>query len=379
MRVTVETEILSALVANAGSILKKGRTIRLVAQDASDGAIGKISVVSFEDTTVSAWHGPAEISRAGSIAVRGDTLDRFLRLSSKSDKAITLETVDVNNRESLRIITARGAHEFDGYPEAVFDQIDPGQSQIAHGDLRDFAEALKIAKSSTPSEADVAGARIALSGVHVRPQGDEFHIVGTDGKRLALCALHTKSLQNSEIPPDGITIPGRMVATVCNIIGSEASAIRAVDNNLIVENSTGAMSFPLIDADYPNYLGLLSSQGEHKMEISSKMILTALDRSSAAIGQEDRFITATLLRDADGIHLSSFTSQESSSEMLAEEGGEECEISFNVSYMKRAISNMSSDKICIEFTAVTNPIVISSEDRPDLRMLVMPLKGSSGR
>jgi DNA polymerase III sliding clamp (beta) subunit (PCNA family) len=379
MQITVDTDTLSSLVSNANSILKKGQTIRIVAHEGVTDEVGSISVVSFEDTTVSAWHGAAEIQRPGSIAIRGDSLDRFLKLSSKSDKTIKLETIDVDNRSSLRVITTRGAHEFDGFPEEVFEQVDPGQSQVQFGDLKDFADALKIAKSTTPPETEVIGARISLSGVHIRPQGEKFHVVGTDGKRLSLCILHSNALKFSDIPAEGVTIPGRMVAMVANIIGTEPAAIRIVDNTLIAENGEGSMSLPLIDADYPNYLSLLNFQGEHSLSIPGKMIQTAIERSSAAIGQEDRYLTATLLRDIDGIHLSSRTSKESSSELISTESGDECEISFNVSFMKRAIANIDVKNLQIQFTHVSNPILITSEERPDLTMMVMPCKANSTR
>lgn len=379
MQINVSTDLLSSLVTNASSILKRGRTIRISAEGTGDGSVGIITITSFEDTTVSAWRGEAEILREGSIAVRSDTIDRFLKLSSKADQVVQLETFDVDNRSSLRIITSRGAHEFDGYPQDVFESIDPGRANIDLGDLSAVATAMKIAKTATASETEVVGARIALSGIHIRPVNGEYHVVGTDGKRLAWSSIHCQPLASADIPEDGITIPGKMTAALTNIISGEPAAIRVVENSLIVENGGGSMSFPLLDAAFPDYTGLLKIETQHTLRVPAKDFLTALDRSSAAIGQEDRFVTATLLRDEEGIHLSSFTSQESSSEMLSDAAGEACEISFNVAYMKRAASNVEAKEINIRFTDVNKPALVSSDDRPDLLMLVMPCKSSGSR
>jgi DNA polymerase III sliding clamp (beta) subunit (PCNA family) len=341
--------------------------------------MGQITVTSFEDTTVSAWRGEAEVTRPGSIAVRGDSLDRFLKLSSKADKILQLETFDVDNSSSLRIITSRGAHEFDGYPEAVFESVDPGRANVDLGDISVLASAMKIAKTAAASETEVVGARVSLSGIHIRPNENDFHVVGTDGKRMAWSSIHCQGLMQADIPEEGITIPGKMIATVSNLIASEPAAIRVVDNSLIVENGGGSISFPLLDAAFPDYTGLLKVECEHCLTVPSKDFAMALDRSSASIGQEDRFVTATLLRDADGVHLSSFTSQESSSEILADQGGEECDISFNVSFMKRAAANIEARHLDIHFTDVSRPMLLSSKDRPDLLMLVMPCKSNGSR
>jgi len=379
MQINVSTDLLSSLVANANSILKKNHTIRIVAEAEVPGEVGQITVTSFEDTTVSAWRGEGEVLQAGSIAVRGDGLERFLKLSSKADKVVQLETFDVDNRSSMRVITNRGAHEFDGYPEQVFEAIDPGRVNIGLGDLTDLANAIKIARTSTLPETEAAGARIALSGVHIRPLEGNFHVVGTDGKRLSWCSIRSNAMAEADIPDEGITIPAKMASVVTAIISGEPAAIRVVDNTLIVENGGGSMSFPLIDAAYPDYARLLQVKTEHTFAIPTQDFLTSLDRSSASIGQEERFVAATLLRDSEGVHLSSFTSKESSSEMLSAEAGEECDISFNVAFMKRAASNIDAKTVNVSFTDVSKPVLLSSEDRPDLLMLVMPCKSNQSR
>lgn len=374
MKINVSTNLLSSLVSSASSILKRGRTIHISAEGVGDGSVGIVTVTSFEDTTVSAWRGEAEVLMPGSVAVRGDSLDKFLKLSQKSDTTVQLETYDVDNRESLRVITNRGAHEFDGYPENVFDSVSPGRTNVDMANLSALANALKIAKTASASETEVVGARLALSGIHIRPVENQFHIVGTDGKRLAWSKMTLPALATAEIPQEGITVPGKMVAVLVNMIASEPSALRVVENSLIIENGGGSISFPLIDAGYPEYSSILNAKSEHKLSVPTKDFLTSLDRSSASIGQEDRFVTATLMRDDEGVHLSSYTSQESSSELLTSDGGPACEISFNVGFMKRAASNIEAKSINIHFTDVQTPMLLSCDDRPDLLMLVMPCK-----
>jgi DNA polymerase III sliding clamp (beta) subunit (PCNA family) len=365
------------LVAGAKSILKKGRAILISCEDASVGTVGRITITSFEDSTSSAWHGEAEIIRAGSIAVQCDSIDRFLRLSSKSDSTIQLETFDTDNAQSLRIISQRGAHEFDGLPEDIFKSIDPGRANVPLGDLAAVAEAIKIAKTAAASENDVVGPRICLSGVHIRPVDGKFHIVATDGKKLAWSAVESKVLGEADIPEDGITIPGKMSAAVCAMIAGEPACMRAVENMLIVENGGGTMSFPLLEVDYPDYPKLLTNGAKERIALPTKDLLTALERSSAAIGHEERHLTALLHRDEEGVHLSSVTSQESSNETVSSKGGEACEISFNVSFLKKAISNYSSPEVTVCFTDLNSPIFIVNDDQPDMLMLVMPLRGSA--
>lgn len=376
MRINVSTELLSDLLGNAVNILKHNKTVYIEAIGTGDGSVGTVTVTSAEGTTVASWRGEAEITTPGSIAVWGSTLKKFLEVSKKADRLVCLETFDVDNGESLRVITTRGAHEFDGYPQEVFDNVKPGRTNLDLTDLTVLSKAITVAKSTTASDLEVAGARIFLSGVHVKLVKGKFEIVGTDGKRMAWTANDIPGLKHSDIPDEGITIPGKMISVLSQMTASEPSSIRVVENSLIIENAGGSLSFALLDTAYADYGGLLKVDNRFTLDIPTKDFSMALQRSSASIGEEDRFVVATINRDDEGIHLSSFTSKESSSELLSNSGGEECEISFNASFMKKILTNVAAQTIKLHFTDVNRPVLITSDEQPNLLLLVMPCKNN---
>lgn len=377
MKAIIDTKIFSGILSAANGVAPRDASIQIKAirPDAASN-LGIVKVMAYDSTTVCALEGPAQIEEEGSLALRGQPLERFLKASLKSDATVLLEKKPTNERPTLRVSTARAAHEFDTLSDETFQQIDPGQIDRPNGNLSALAQAMARALSACPHSDEVSGSRLAMSGVHIAERGQEIHVVGTDGKRLSWSALTASNHPSVAFHKSarGYTIPRSLVPKIISMIDNTPARIDFDEDSLIVANNAGVLAMRLIDATYPAYDGLTKINPPHIINVSRNSLITALDRSSASIGGDDKNSAATLFRNQDGLHLLSSTSQESSSETIDEKGGEEVRISFDASFMKKALSQIPTELLRIRVGDKNTPIMIDHETRPDILMLVMPYK-----
>lgn len=389
MKVTIQTSDLAAILGLANAMLKSGDPVRIVAErigenideglcdpSETEPESGTLRIVAFNDATVCEWRRPAEISRPGSVALDGATLEKFVKASIKSDATLMLETHDVDNARALRINSARASHEFDCVPEDIFEKIAPGRVEGEMADLTNFARSLGIAQIAAASEGEANGSRVALTGVHIRTRDGAIDLVGTDGKRLALARLRAVDIPAVDLSavPDGATIPGRVIALLVRVLTGGPARLRIDEASIVVEGRDGAISARLIDAPFPDYSRLLGIGTSESIEIDGEALATALARTSASIGREDRFTAAQIARDDEGVHLISRTAHQSSSETLSEAGGEPAAIGFDTRYVTAALRGIAARRIEFRFSDAGTPIYLSSPERKDVTMLVMPMR-----
>ena len=380
MRLTVQTADLVRIVGRAEPMSTKanGLLITALATDDASGQ-GTVAVLAFAGSTVSRWVCAAQVKEPGQIVVRGDTLEKFLKATVKSDTTIGLETIDTDNRDSLRITTSRGAHELDGLPEKAFDRLNPGQVDGPMADMRRLADAISMATNFSASAQEANGTRLALSGVHIR-KGSSIDVVATDGHRMVQVELDP-GLSDALLLPEegGITIPGTMATRIAALLSEEDARIGAANGNLVLETPSGALAIQCIDAAYYDYSPALTTRNEHRISLSKTHFALALARCSAKVANEDRYNAATLECGPDGTRLLSFTSQDSSSELISETSGDACEVSFNATYMHRALNLLPGERVSLDFTDHNRPMLLRSEDHSNIIMLIMPCRPPARR
>lgn len=390
MKLSVQSADLEAILTAANAVSKSASPIQIIAErhgeplstfgpDTEDRApeVGQIRIIAFNDSIVSEWRRPAEIRRAGSVAIQPDGLAGLVKTSKGSDATFILETAETDNDQALRLTTSRSAHEFPSESEAIFSSVVPGHVSGQRADLSHLARAIDVAKVAAASPREVAGAKIALSGIHLRKREDMIDIVGTDGKRLALTTLHQDELGAVVLGPSeeqGITLPQEGIGLVTNMLASGPAHFAVLENNVIVETSDGSLSIRLIDTAYPNYTMLLGRPTTDTIELPKADLEIALQRSSVTLAKDKRTVAVKLSRGADGILVSSAAAGQSSSECLSEVPGEEVMIGFDARFMLGAIGVFGKCHVSLAFSDNVTPIQVTSAARPEITMLVMPCK-----
>ena len=389
MDLTVQSADLERLLSSAAAISRGDAPVRIVAErigesiddtgpDQEPGApeTGQLRLVAFNDTLVSEWRCAATIRMSGRAAIIPDGLDRLVKASKAADSSIDMSISGTDTTPSLRLTTSRSAHEFPLAQESVFETVDPGRIAGAPANLSNLAAAISVARTAAAARAEAAGARMVLTGVHLRMRDDHIDVVGTDGRRLALSRLAPTTLGAFDIGLDtaGLTLPPESLGLLNTMLGDGQTRIARHDNALVVDTPSGIVSLRLLDMPFPDYTQLLGLPTTHAISLPRADLEIALSRSSANLSKDQRSVTVKLSRGADGLHLSSTASGQTSSECLDTTPGEACEIGFDARYMLTAIGVFPKSRIDICFDSPTVPIRLTSEDRPDVTMLVMPCR-----
>lgn len=389
MKFTVQSADLEAILSSACAVSKSPDPIQIIAERIGEplsevgpdteerpAEVGQIRIIAFNENVVSEWRRPAEIRMAGSVAIVPGGLDRLVKASKNSDASFSFETIDTDNETSLRLSTSRSAHEFPSVSEAIFDRIVPGHTEGNRADLSTLARAIEIGRVAAAHRGDAAGAKIALTGVHIQRRAGLVDVVATDGKRLALTALQEDILGAVDLgdAPGGVTIPGEALNLLTGMMTSGPAHLEIVGNNLVLEGADGSVSIRLIDAPYPDYGILLGLKTDTRITLPKAMLDVALQRSSVSLAKDKRTVAVKMSRGNDGIFITSAVAGQSSSECVSEEPGEEVAIGFDASYMMAALSVFPKSDINIDFTDLSSPILVTSSSLPEVTMLVMPCK-----
>lgn len=389
MKFTVQSADLEAILSSACAVSKSPDPIQIIAErfgepisevgpdtEERPAEAGQVRIIAFNENVVSEWRRPAEIRMAGSVAIVPGGLDRLVKASKNSDASFSFETIDTDNETSLRLSTARSAHEFPSVSEAIFDRIVPGHTEGSRADLSTLARAIDIGRVAAAHRGDAAGAKIALTGVHIQRREGLVDVVATDGKRLALTALQEDILGAVNLGENagGITIPGEALNLLTSMMAAGPAHLEVIGNNLVLEGADGSVSIRLIDAPYPDYGILLGLTTQNRITLPKTMLDVALQRSSVSLAKDKRTVAVKMSRGDDGIFITSAVAGQSSSECVSEEPGEEVAIGFDASYMMAALSVFPKADINIDFTDLSSPILVTSNSLPEVTMLVMPCK-----
>jgi len=389
MKIVINNADLQSLIAAATAVSKSPDPIQIIAERIGDvpgetefdtqehpPEAGQLRIIAFNETMVSEWRRPAEIRMTGSIAVRPDGLDRLVKASKNSDSTFVLETIETDNDRSLRLSTSRSAHEFPGVSAEVFDTVVPGHTGGGRANLQNLATAISTAKVAAAAKGDATGARITLTGVHIRNRDDVYDIVATDGKRLAVTTLKDSDVGGLDLgdAPDGVTIPPESISLITEMLNGPESRFQVVENNIVVECPDGSLSVRMFDTKYVDYAALLRMETDNKLSIPKSALEMALQRSSVALARDKRSVAVKMSRGEEGIYITSSAAGQSSSECISDEPGEEIAIGFDARYMQNAISVFGHGDIQLDFSNDRVPIWVTSRTQPAIKMLVMPCK-----
>jgi DNA polymerase-3 subunit beta len=390
MKLTVQNTDLQTILAAAAAVTRSPDPIKIIAErigDAPDddkdyeerpAEAGQIRIIAFNDTMVIEWTRPAEIKMSGSVAIHPDGLTRLVKASRNSDSTFVLETIATDNERSLRLNTARSAHEFPAVSDAVFDTIVPGRANAERANLSNLSNAISTAKIAAAARGDASGGRVMLTGVHLRQRDDTLDVVGTDGRRMSVITLRMSDLGGLDLgdADAGVTLPPEALPMVTEMLSAPSACLKVFGNNVVVETADGSLSVRVIDAPYPDYSVLLGVNTDKTLVLPKSSLEIALQRSSVALVRDKRSVAVKLSRGADGVYVTSSAAGQSSSECVHDTPGDEASIGFDAQYMLSAIGVFGQGDVDLAFGTEQVPIRITSQQHPEIQMLVMPCKTS---
>lgn len=241
--------------------------------------------------------------------------------------------------------------------------------------LNDMIDSTIYAVSTDETRFNLTG--VFLEIIAIKDE-KKLTMVATDGHRLS---LNENSIKDFDLKlQKGIIIPRKGLLELKRLIEkSKTVGIAIKDNHFIAKVDDSILAMRLIDADFPDYKGVIPKSSKRKAEINRENFLGALKRSVIMLssgkfqGIKLKFDNNKLELYANNPDVGSF--QE---EIDISYSGEKIEIGFNAAYLIDALNSFADKEIIFELEDEFNPGVIQrkkdKKDETRKLAIIMPMR-----
>lgn len=327
---------------------------------ATDQGRLKLAATNLE-VAITCWIG-AMVEEDGAITVPARLLSEFVSQlpPERIDMDLAVRTLTLNLRCARYDTHIKGidASEFPIIPEAGGD----GAVRVEALTLRKMIGQVVYAAATDES-------RPTLTGVHTRFQGDRLTMAATDGFRLA---VRSTTLPQSVKEKIEVIIPARALAELSRIIGLLPDAdkqfaeitVSSARNQVLFRLPDVEMVSQLIDANFPNYEGIIPRSFVTRVAVDTAAFLRALRLASLFARDSSNIVRFQITPGAGGapgtltLTATSAEAGDNVADLDAVVEGPAAEIAFNARYMIDVLSVIEEPQVALETTRPSAPGVI---------------------
>ena len=311
-----------------------------------------------------------DVENEGEFTVPARVLAEYINFLPK-------DTVHVDLKEdTLRIVCGTHQTGIKGLPASEFPLIPPVEQgetwEVLPRDLLEGLEQILLAISPTET-------RPEISGAHLKFEGQELTLAGTDSYRLAEKKIPVKGGRK----PLQIIAPLRALQDLIRILSQTREdegpliKITASANQLAVILPTVQFVTRLIEGAYPDYKAIIPSTFAVKAAVPREEFIAALKAAGLFsktgvydVGVELNSKEGTLLIKA----LNSQIGEHQSVIKCPVQGPGNTKVAFNWKYLLDGIGAVNSETVILNTTDSVSPSMLTAENKQDYLYLVMPIK-----
>ncbi len=325
---------------------------------ASDNDITIQTVISKGDNLI--------IDNTGSIVIKGKyILDIIRKLDSEF---INIEIID---EHKIMIFTENSEFNLNGieareYPDINLD-LSPEFISMSIDEFRSMTLQTNYACS-------LDEARVVLTGVNFKIDGNNLECSATDSYRLA---LRKKLLTNGVNNGIDIIIPSKNLNELLKLLSSgddEVIEMHLFSNKVIFKFNDILFQSRLISGTYPNTKNLIPSDSIFDLKLDCNEFYNMVDRASILNNDTDNNIITMEIKN----NLLKITSMSLEIGKVEEKMNVSCDndikISFSAKYMMDALRTIKSRNVIITFVGEIKPILLKNDDSEDLVCLILPIR-----
>ena len=220
------------------------------------------------------------------------------------------------------------------------------------------------------SACDTGAGRYYLGGTYLVSTENALTAVGTDGHRLLKLGVPaTGTLRGAIVSLASMKIAARLLAKTKDRVSLRSS-------RTLFELTAPGFAFvtKLIDGKFPDYERVIPKASGNTVTVDRHLLVLALGRLTAAAEPRGEFPpAATLVWDADGLHLGLQFQPDAAVDSLAAETTGQGNIAVKLAYLTEIVGGIAGPTIKIDSTCGTAPIRITDPADPGLLALLMPL------
>jgi DNA polymerase-3 subunit beta len=369
MQVAVDRAALLKAASRAIGVVERRATIPILQHlllEAS-GASLSIRATDLDIEIVEAL--PARVLRDGTATLPAHTFHEIIRkLPDGSEINLTAE------EDKMAVAAGRSKFTLSTLPREDFPMMASAEFgrvfQIQSSTLRRLFDKTKFAISTEET-------RYYLNGVYFHIADDDgqskLRAVATDGHRLA--RVDTDIPINAE-GMAGVIVPRKTVSELRKLLENDDDLLNVAVSETKIRFSNGPMNLTskVIDGTFPDYMRVIPSNNQLKMEVSPDRFSAAVDRVATVASERTRAVKMSLSHNRIVLSVDSQETGSATEELEASYTDPPLEIGFNSRFLMDIASQIDSETAVFMLSDPNTPILVREGDDTSVIFVVMPLR-----
>ena len=313
-------------------------------------------------------HIPVDIKGEGSITV---PIKKFMEIVQNlgEDSEVNI-SVDENNR--ISILSGKSRFKLGGAPKNDYPVIpDLDESNSFKVPAKLLAEMINSTIFSASTEDD----RHFLNGLLWKYEKENFALVATDGRRLAIST--SKKIKAKK--DFKVIVPSKILGELARFI--KGGGVKDADE-VTVGLSSNQIGFKigktvfisrLVEGNFPAYEQIIPKSHEIEIDLNAAKLMAVTKRAAICSNERSGAVKYTF-KSGTLVVNSASQSMDFEDELEIPYTGKEFQISFNPKFLMDILKAADDSEITLEFTSPATPALIKMKGREDLVYIVMPLR-----
>jgi len=193
----------------------------------------------------------------------------------------------------------------------------------------------------------------------------------TDSHRMSI----SKVRLNEKIDFEPIILPKKTIFQLCSLLEDFEGDVKIcnIKSKIKFEFNNSILISKLIDGKFPNYIQVIPTTNEKKLEINLNNFLSSVDRVASVSTDKKEGVKFQLLKDILKLSVNNPNSGDGS-ETLEVKFDYELNISFNSKYLIDVASQINGEKIIFYLNETASPALIKDPVDKDSIFVIMPMK-----
>lgn len=365
MNINISRDTLLKPLSAVNGIVERRHTLPILSNLLLEGANGVISMTATDLEMQISMSVEAEVTDSFSTTVSAKKLLDICRSLPEAS------SIKLTNQESrLQVGAGRSKFNLQTLPAADYPTMSrtPNTQLSLRMTQKSFRHLLRQVEFSMAQQ-DV---RYYLNGLLLEVNGEQLHVVGTDGHRLSyICTTLGQSFEKQEI-----ILPRKTVTELIKLLDD-------VDDEIEIEISSNQANFKfssirliskVIDGKFPDYNRVIPVGHGNRFGINRIEILQAMQRASILSNEKYRGIRMVL--GANSLRLISNNSEqeEAQEDLEIAYAGDALDVGFNVTYLIDVLNNVQCEIVEFSFADANSSCLVTIPDEPNYRYVVMPMR-----
>lgn len=276
--------------------------------------------------------------------------------------------ISIKKNNSLTIKAGRAVFKIIGLPKEDFPTLPVFEDKDS---MTISQEVLKEMINLTDFAISRDDARHVLTGTLITIKGNEFSVIATDGRRMAVV---NKKLPKDTLIERKVIIPIKTIQEVKRLLGDSGEVtIQFSDNQVLFSFESSFIISRIIEGDFPDYKKVIPERSEKGLTVSREEFLDAAKRVSILTDQESQAVKLTIQKTKMTLSKNTPYLGEAKEEISIDFNSEEqLDIGFNPRYLIDVLKSIEDEEIYFEVNEQNKPGVIRRGD--EYQYVVLPMQ-----